>query len=291
MRDRGPCVRPSAPSCRPNPSSAGADRRRRRQVDHEPGPALGAVGDLDAAAVPIDDPGRDGQAEPGPAARRAVRPVEALEQVRQVLRAGSRDRRPRPSATLRRRRRGPATPTRPSVGLWRMALSTRIITSWRRRAGSPDTTAGCGSTSTRTPRSVAGLPSAWCAVGRDVAEVDRHVFELHRARIRPRQEQQVLDDRGHVPDLLVDVLERGADRLDRLACGGARGSRRCCGSRSAACAARGWRRRRTRAGGAAPSAGWRATRGSARARAGRRRRRSRRRPARRPGPRRAGRPA
>ena len=41
-----------------------------------------------------------------------------------------------------------------------MALSTRIITSWRSRAGSPATTAGCGSTSTRTPRSVAGLPIA-----------------------------------------------------------------------------------------------------------------------------------
>ena len=97
-----------------------------------------------------------------------------------------------------------------------MALSTRIITSWRSRAGSPVTTAGCGSTSTRTPRSVGGLRERRRAVGGDVAEVDRHVLELDRARIRPREQQQVLDDRGHVVHLVVDVLERRADRRDRL---------------------------------------------------------------------------
>ena len=53
-----------------------------------------------------------------------------------------------------------ATVTWPPDGVWRIALSTRIITSWRSRAGSPVTTAGCGSTAIATPPSAAGLASA-----------------------------------------------------------------------------------------------------------------------------------
>ena len=56
-----------------------------RQVDHEARPALGPVGDRDPAAVAVDDPGRDGEAQPGPAARRARGALEPLEDVRQVL--------------------------------------------------------------------------------------------------------------------------------------------------------------------------------------------------------------
>ena len=99
----------------------------------------------------------------GPArSRRPARPAPGRTARRRAAcpRAGCPGPRPRPSARRPIPRPAPATPTRPSVGLWRMALSTRIITSWRRRAGSPATTAGCGSTSTRTPRSVAGLPIA-----------------------------------------------------------------------------------------------------------------------------------
>ena len=61
-----------------------------------------------------------------------------------------------------------------------------------------------------------GLAHRRRAVGGDVAEVDRDVLERHRARIGAGEQQQVLDDRGHVADLVVDVLERRADRRDRL---------------------------------------------------------------------------
>ena len=105
----------------------------------------------------------------------------------------------------------------PAVGgLWRIALSTRIITSCRRRAGSPVTTAGCGSTSTWTPRSDAGLvradaPSAATSprsTGRCSSSMAPESDRASRSRS--------FDDRGHVADLVVDVLERGADLADRL---------------------------------------------------------------------------
>ena len=199
----------------PGLESAGCAARR-RQADHEAGAALGPVGDVDAAAVAVDDPGGDGEAEAG--ARRPAHPAPGRTARTRAAGppAGCPGRRPRPRATRRCVSARTATPTRPSAGLWRIALSTRIITSWRSRAGSPATTAGCGSTTTRTPRSVAGLPIAGRAVGGDVAEVDRHVLERDRPRVGAGEQQQVLDDRGHVADLVIDVLERRADRRDRL---------------------------------------------------------------------------
>ena len=97
-----------------------------------------------------------------------------------------------------------------------MALSTRIITSWRRRAASPVTTTGCGSTSTRTPRSAAGLASA---VDPSATTSPRSTG-IRSSSIAPgvgaREEQEVLDHRRHVADLVVDVLEGGADLAHRL---------------------------------------------------------------------------
>src|SRR5207249_4547496 len=55
------------------------------QAHHEAGPALVAVGDLDPAAVAIDDPRGDCQAQAGSAAGGAMGPVEALEDMGQVL--------------------------------------------------------------------------------------------------------------------------------------------------------------------------------------------------------------
>ena len=102
-------------------------------------------------------------------------------------------------------------------------MSTRIITSWRSRAGSPVTTAGCGSTSMRDPAIGRRLGQRRGPVGGDVAEVHGHAVELDRARVGARQQQQVLDDRGHVADLVVDVVERGPD----LATGWSRWRSRC----------------------------------------------------------------
>ena len=49
-----------------------------------------------------------------------------------------------------------------------------------------------------------------------IAEVDRDVLQRHRPRIGAGEQQEVLDDRGHVADLVVDVGERVAHRRDRL---------------------------------------------------------------------------
>ena len=69
-------------------ASAGGRRTR--------APPLASIGDGDPAAVALDDPVRDREAEPGPAAGRAGCPVEALEDVRHVLRRGCPARRRRP---------------------------------------------------------------------------------------------------------------------------------------------------------------------------------------------------
>ena len=59
-----------------------------------------------------------------------------------------------------------------------------------------------------------GLAHRRRAVGGHVTQVDRDVLERDGARIGAGEQQQVLHDRGHVADLVVDVLERGADRAD-----------------------------------------------------------------------------
>ena len=61
-----------------------------------------------------------------------------------------------------------------------------------------------------------GLAHRRGAIGRDVAEIDRDALQRHGPRIGAGEQQQVLDDRGHVADLVIDVLERGTDRRDRL---------------------------------------------------------------------------
>jgi thiamine biosynthesis lipoprotein len=77
VRDGGDAASPSRGS--------GHHAAGRREAHDEAGTALGSVRDLDPAAMAVDDPGRDGEAEPGPAARSAWRAIEPLEQVRQVL--------------------------------------------------------------------------------------------------------------------------------------------------------------------------------------------------------------
>ena len=125
----------------------GSSSLRRPQGDPrlEAAAALGAVGGRDPSAVALHDPGRDRQAQAGAPGRRVVGTPEALEDVRQVLRPGSRARRPRPgAATAARRRAGRAPPREPPAGVWATALSTRIVTSCRSRRASPSTSAGQG---------------------------------------------------------------------------------------------------------------------------------------------------
>ena len=175
-----------------------------------------------------------------------------------------------------------ATPTRPSTGPCRTASSTRIITSRRsaRRIASADRC--CGSTWIRTPDR-SRLAHRRGAVRGDVTEVDRDPIERDRTGIRTSQQEQVLDDRGHVGDLVstslsaVSTAATGSARcrsrrstLLRITVSGVRNSWLGVGPGIHAAAA-------------ARSDGWRATRGSGRGRGGHRARRTRKRR----GPRRA----
>ena len=63
-----------------------------------------------------------------------------------------------------------------------------------------------------------GLTSGAGAVGGDVAEIDRRAGQGDRAGVGAGEQQEVLDERGQVADLGVDVVERlGRSPADGLA--------------------------------------------------------------------------
>ena len=77
------------------------------------------------------------------------------------------------------------------------------------------TSAGAGSTSS-LHASFRGRPrQRRRGRRRDVAEIDRHALQRDRARIRAGEQQQVLDHRGHVIDLVADVGQRACRRWRR----------------------------------------------------------------------------
>ena len=78
--------------------------------------------------------------------------------------------------------------------------------------------------------SAAGLASADAPSAATSPRSTRQALELDRARVGPGEQQQVLDERGQVADLGVDVVERRADLADRLVPVAPTGARRCSGS-------------------------------------------------------------
>ena len=132
-------------------------------------------------------------------------------------RAARRAPRPRPPAGPTARSRRTRTRTSPPSGLWRTALSTRMVTTWRSRSASPDdhhrlrvdldvdAPGARRATSWPTAASAATSPSSTGWRVRSSAP-----------EVGARQQQQVLHERGQVADLGVDVVERGADLGDRL---------------------------------------------------------------------------
>ncbi len=163
----------------------------------------------------FDDPGRDRQAETGPATRRALGSVEALEEMGQVLGSD-------PGSVIlddegRAGAVGPDLDADPSA---RRAVPDRVVDQDHDQLAQPGWVAGDdrGLRIDLDPdAAIRGrLAQGGGAVGGHVAEVERHALQLDRARIGPGEEQEVLDDRGHVGHFVVDVLERRADRLDAL---------------------------------------------------------------------------
>jgi hypothetical protein len=169
----------------------------RGQLDPERGAALGPVRDADPAAVAVDDPLRDREAEAGAARRRARGAPEAVEHV-----GMSSSRTPGPwsrtSIAASGPRRGPRTVTSPPRGLWRTALSTRIITSWRSRAGIALDHHRLRVDDDAHAARLRGAPERPGRVERDVAEVHRLGLERDGAGIGPGEEQQVVDERREV---------------------------------------------------------------------------------------------
>ena len=194
--------------------SAAAGRSRERDLDDEPRAAGLAIVRPDRAPMAVDDPGRDRQAEPGAAGRRARATPETLEETRQILLAQTvplvLDR----ELALQRRQSARWRRTAPSRGLWAIALSTRMYTSWRRRAASPMTVAGSGSTSNRTPALAGRAPQGGRRSGRHVAEIDRQALQADRAGVRAGEQEQLVDEARQVVDLRSDVVERVADLRD-----------------------------------------------------------------------------
>ena len=163
----------------------------------------------------VHDPLGDGESEPGPAAGCARRPIEPLEDVRHVLGSDARavvlddERRPAPI--------GPHRHPDPAVG---RAVTDGVVDQDHHQLAEAGGIA-CHHRSLRIdldpdPAVGRGLAHRRGAVGRHVAEVDRDVLQRHGPRIGAGEQQQVLDDRGHVADLVIDVLERRADRRDGL---------------------------------------------------------------------------
>ena len=244
------CCRSSSRSDRPPARRAGAAGSRRRPGSgSRTGCRCRRLGRLerDRAAVRLGHRAHDRQAQARAAAAVAAAADEALEHPLLRARAGSRDRRPRRSATASpsvgaRARRGSACPG----GVWRTAFSSRLSTSRCRSSRTPGDDRRLGV----DRQLVVARPSA-------------------RARRRPRpaprpgrsarcgcdalgvgagQQQQVADQPAHPPRR----AQRRLGGLGLLAARAPRPAARGWPARwSAACAARGRRRRRTRAGGRA----------------------------------------
>ena len=109
------------------------------------------------------------------------------------------------------------TVTEPPAGVWATALSTRIVTSCRRRSGSPVHDGGQG-VDDHGHAAIGGHRRQRArSLHRDVGEVHRHLLQLQRAGVGPGEQQEVVDERRQVGRLGVDVVEGRPDRGDRLA--------------------------------------------------------------------------
>ena len=111
------------------------------------------------------------------------------------------------SSTVSRAPGRTVTVTRPPAGECRMALSTRIPASWRRRASSPRT--GAGSQVQRQAHADGGghgLERLRClGGGQGEVRVGRH--DLDRVRIRAGEEQEVVHEQLHPRRAGVEVVQ------------------------------------------------------------------------------------
>ena len=191
-----------------------------RDRDPEARPAAVAVGGRDPAAVALDDPAGDGEAEARTAvgrARRALEPVEDLDR--------SSGRMPGPIVVLRGTPRCLRSGRPPRPGRPRGCGGRRYRPGWSRAVG-----AGLHHRGRRLRVDGIATPRDDASVARDAGplsaaispEIDRQSFEGHpRARVGPSQ-QQAGPRRGSVSwSVSADRCRRG--RLDGLRPAGRRG--------------------------------------------------------------------
>ena len=159
----------------------------------------------------------------------------------------------------------------PPAAACRIALSTRMTTSWRSRAVSAMSGTGSASIEIATLRAVATPASSPTRVEGQVPEVGRPQLELDGAGIRPREDEQVVDEGRQPVGPGLDVVDGIADLGDGLVAMAAEVGRRCPsttarGVRSswlASAANSRWRRIASRIGTSARSAYTRPTRSDA----------------------------
>ena len=173
----------------------------------------GGGDDGDPAAVQGDRPAGDGQAETGPAVRRLPAPRRKRSKTASHCSRGI----PGPSSVTSRIRppsaaRRPATSTRPPAGECRAALSTRLTSTWRSRAGSAS--APQPGRDVDRDRRVRGAPASDLP-GRRRGPAARPVDRRRRSGatpgLGPGQVEQVVDQLTE-PLHLVEELGQGLGR-------------------------------------------------------------------------------
>ena len=92
-----------------------------------------------------------------------------------------------------------------------------MVTSWRRRRGSPETARRQRIEHDGHAALLAERHEHRGSLGGDVAEVERNPVQLDDARIGPGQQQHVLDEGGHVPNFGLYVADRLTHVLDPAA--------------------------------------------------------------------------
>ena len=197
------------PFSRENGSAGSAAHRRRGRAEHDahdrpPGRGL----EHDLAAHHCHQLARDREPEPAAGRDRAVAAVEAVEDVRRVLGARSRARRPRPRGSACSRSAQARSVTCVPSGVCMSALSTSARTTWSTRSSSARAT-GCPRRrrSTHVPFRSATRAELGADDPRDLAEVDGLVLDVHPARVEPGEIEQVGGELRQPVDLLAHRLE------------------------------------------------------------------------------------
>ena len=186
-------------------------RRPRRQREHERAPLAELAVDPDPAAVQLDEPLREREAEAGslPLLDRRPRSAGTPRRSARDPRRRCRDRCRRPRPAPRRSTRAALTSTAPPSGVNFTAFESRLKITCRIRRSSPSTTSTSGSaaSASRTPSFDRPLAHHHDAALERLAQRERRDLELDLPRLDLREVEDVVDEREQVVARREDVVE------------------------------------------------------------------------------------